>query len=217
MRTKYLIPAILAAAAVALTGCSSDSDDVSNHVKAGKLNSHQKAVISTWYDVSSTARKKHLETLTDREVLAAVNTFTLLCVLDENRIAIELANGANGLDSESASRLADAIDDHLCEHTKKKARKTPSVPPAPSVPTGAHHAAPNSPTPSSADSNPTHDLTRPTSRHDREDMTLKAPANRQPAKAHQRLGPNHHPQAPADPKRAPVIKAPAKTLTRTTR
>jgi len=211
MRTNQIIPATLTAAALALAGCSSNANDVSGHVKTGKLNSsHQKAVISTWYDVSSTAQKRRLETLTDREILAAVNAFTLLCVLDENRIAIELTEGANGLDSESASRLADAIDDHLCEHAKKKVRRMPSVPPAP-----------NPPTPPSTDSNPTHDLTKPTSRHDREDMTLKAPTNRQPAKAHQQAGADH-PKAPAAQERAPVIKAPvakepAKTLTKTGR
>ncbi|AEM88990.1 hypothetical protein [Streptomyces violaceusniger] len=209
MHIKRLIPAVLTATALAISGCSAAPDDVSDHINTSRLNSHQKSVISVWYDVVDAQEKKRLEALSGHEVLSSVNAFTLLCAVDEDRIAAELVKYFHGVSKNGAARLADAIDDHLCEKPKTKTTKKPSASATASTPT-----TPKTPAAPSVDTNPTHDLTKPTSRHDREEMTLRAPANREPAKTHQHPAPEHRPQAP---KPAPAAKAPAKSMAKSGR
>jgi hypothetical protein len=189
MRLKHLTApaALLTAAALTLTGCSSDASD---HVKTGKLDEHGKAVVDVWYDVSPDRDRKRLEGLQDTEVLAAVNAFRLLCVLPENRIADALTKSPNQLSKDGAAELADAIEDHLCT---AKGMKKPSA------------------TPSKPQDNASHDLSKPTSRHDREDATLRVPAEREPAWTHTDTGAGHKHRssvkAPAAPAAKPVAPA----------
>ncbi|MFD8335601.1 hypothetical protein ACFV42_23520 [Streptomyces solisilvae] len=169
MRSKYLILSLLTTATLAITGCSGDPG-ISDRLRTGSLDSRQKAVVTTWYDVASRAEKKRLEALTDREVLNEVNAFTLLCVLDKNGIAAELAKEPGELSSKGAVRLAYAIDKHLCERGKKRTQS-----PSASSPSSSSSTTPKAAASRSVDANPSHDLTEPTSRHDREEMTRRAP------------------------------------------
>lgn len=219
MRIKYLIPAALTAAALMLAGCSTSS--LPDSVKTGGLDSDQKAVVEAWYDASKGADQKRIEKMSATEIKAAVSAFALLCLVNEEQRAKHLTTGENGLSKDGAADLADAIDDHLCKTKHKpktskdpkpketgKDKQTPK-PDEDKKTTGPDQDASSTPkeTTSAAGSlNPTHDLTKPTSRHDREEATLRAPANREPAWTHNDTGAKK-----AEPRSA--AKAPARVST----
>lgn len=207
MRLKYLVPAALTTAALTLTSCSASG--LPDSVKTGGLDNDQKAVVEVWYDVSANSDKKRIEELSQAEITAAVTAFALLCLVSEDQAADHLTTGPHGVDRDGAERLADAIDDHLCEtkHKPKDAKAKKSSSPHHSAP-GATANAPSSP--NSRSFNRNHDLNKPTAWHDREEATLKAPANREPAWTHNDTAAKS-PQQQAPKAAAPAAKAPAST------
>jgi len=173
MRNTYRIPCVITAAALILTGCSSGLPD---SVDTSSLNNDQKAVVDVWYDVSSDADRGRIEKMSSREISGAVGTFSLLCLVGEDQAADQIATGAKGISTDRAARLADAIDDHLCE-SGDQPKKEPSA--LPYVPMLGYLVA----------TNPRHDLTHPTPWPDREEATLRVPAHRNPAEAHAHSAP----------------------------
>lgn len=208
MRIKYLIPAVLAAAALPLSACS-DSATNTAHVKISGLSSAQKSVVATWYDNAASSERTRMEKMTAKEVKESVIAFALLCAVRESEAAQYLTNPPYSLPKDGAAKLADAIDDRLCD--KRKTPATPAVPPSPADKSERSEPK-NKPSPQSPGyTNPSHDLSKPPSRHDREDAPARMGLTKDPAAAH-KTGTQAAPRTPAPrPASPPVRRAPART------
>lgn len=209
MRIKHFLPCAITAAALVLTGCSSGLPD---SVDTRGLNVDEKAVVTVWYDVVSGSDKKRIEKMTAGEIRAVVTAFSQLCLVDEDQAADHLASGSEGISNGDAARLADAIDDHLCEkgHKQKKRYRSARAP---------HHPVAH---------NQVHDLAKPSAWPDREAATLNVlgpgvpvwshsglkklaedPATKNRPRSGRPAAPKPAVPAPAPKPAAPAVRAPS--------
>ncbi|MGW5820344.1 hypothetical protein [Streptomyces noursei] len=114
MRNKSVMFAGMAAGAMLLGACSTS---LPSSVDTSKLNDDERAVIATWYDVSSSDARETIEKLDGLKIKASATAFKLLCVVSEDARAQELekATGDGKLSQAQAKELSKSIQVHLCD------------------------------------------------------------------------------------------------------